>query len=619
MTLTDRHDLLDSVNSPEDLKQLSVEQLPEYCRQLRAYIVNQVAVHPGHLGSSLGAVELAVAIHYVFDTPHDHVIWDVGHQAYAHKIITGRKEAFKENRQWNGISGFPKMDESKYDAFGTGHASTSISAALGIAIGCRLKGEKNKTIAVIGDGSMTGGLAFEAMNNVAGEDILVILNDNRIAIDQNVGALKDYLLTITTSEKYNRTKEKLWAAMDDTPELRRLIQRIGNTTKHFILRQGSLFESLGFRYFGPTDGNDVIHLVKRLQDLKNIDGPKLLHTLTVKGKGYDPAEKNQTEWHAPGKFDPQTGIKSPNNDKLKFQHIFGYTLLDLARKNSRIVGITPAMPTGSSMNIMMNEMPERTFDVGIAEGHAVTFAAGLAAAGMMPFCSIYSTFSQRSIDNIIHDVALQKLEVVFCLDRAGLVGEDGATHHGTFDIPCLRSVPNITIVAPSDARELRDLMYTASLGGYHGAYVIRYPRGHSFDRSELDSQYSAIPLGKGRILRKRETKTAILAWGDSVEDSLKAIELSGLDITLADMRFVKPLDMDIINSLASACDTIITVEDGMAAGGAGSAIDELHLPCRVINLGIPDTFVEQGTVAEQKEYCHIDPQSICNVILSVTK
>lgn len=617
MKFTNKHDLFDKVNTPADLKKLDIGQLPEYCRQLRSYIIRQVAVHPGHLGSSLGAVEIAVAIHYVFDTPHDSVIWDVGHQAYAHKIITGRKEDFANNRQWGGISGFPKMDESEFDAFGTGHASTSISAALGIATGYRIRGEKHKTIAVIGDGSMTGGLAFEAMNNVGEENLLVILNDNRIAIDQNVGALKDYLLTITTSERYNRIKERLWDTMDSVPKIRHLFQRVGNTTKHFLLRQGSLFESLGFRYFGPTDGNDIIHLVKRLRDLKNIDGPKLLHTITVKGKGYDPAEKSQTEWHAPGVFDPETGEKKESRN-LKFQHIFGHTLLDLARSNPRIVGITPAMPTGSSLNIMMNEMPERTFDVGIAEGHAVTFAAGLAVADLLPFCSIYSSFSQRAIDNIIHDVALQRLEVVFCLDRAGLVGEDGATHHGVFDISCLRSVPNVIISAPSDAEELRNLLYTASQGGYAGPFVIRYPRGHSFDLSELEKPYKRITIGKGRIVREGKKKTAILAWGDSVSDSLEAIELSGLDITLADMRFVKPIDTELVNMLASAYDTLITVEDGMVAGGAGSAVNELHLPCRVINLGIQDSFIEQGSVAKQKEFCHIDSKSISNVIRSVT-
>jgi len=623
MTLTKLHNLLDIVNSPEDLKKLQINQLPEYCCQLRSFIVNQVAENPGHLGSSLGALELAVAVHYVFNAPEDQVIWDVGHQAYAHKIITGRKECFRNNRKWQGISGFPKISESMYDAFGAGHASTSISAALGIATGARLEGKKIKTIAIIGDGSMSGGLAFEAMNNIAKEDILVILNDNKISIDENVGALKDYLLTITTSRRYNRIKESVWQKMGCMPSLRRLIQRIGNTTKHFFLGQGSLFESFGFRYFGPTDGNNVIMLVKRLQDLKDIEGPKLLHILTTKGKGYAPAEKSQTEWHAPGKFDPETGIKVTDKNHLKYQDVFGYTITDLARGNKKIVGITPAMPTGSSLNIMMDEFPERTFDVGIAEGHAVTFAAGLAVSGELPFCCIYSTFSQRAIDNIIHDVALQNLEVVFCLDRAGLVGEDGATHQGVFDISCLRAVPNVIISVPSDAQELRNLLYTASLGGYKSAFIIRYPRGHSFEKNVLDIPFKKIEIGKATVIHEGTEKVAILAWGDCVNDAKEAIEKSGKDITLVNMKFVKPLDTTILEKIFEKHDSIITIEDGMVAGGAGSYVGEYinqySINCRIRSLGVPDEFIEQGTVSRQKKYCRIDPESIADVIAQETQ
>ncbi|MEG0814409.1 MAG: 1-deoxy-D-xylulose-5-phosphate synthase [Mucinivorans sp.] len=594
---------LEIVNSPEDLRKLSIDELPLYCSELRQFIVSQVSINPGHLGSSLGALEIAVALHYVYNTPNDRLIWDVGHQAYAHKIITGRRDVFLTNRRLGGISGFPRRVESPYDAFGVGHASTSISAAVGMAAASRLKGENRKVVAVIGDGSMSGGLAFEGLNNVADNDVLVILNDNNISIDPNVGALKESLLSLTTSKGYNRFKNRVWRALGFWPFMRRTIQKIEHGAKAFFLHHSNLFEALKFRYFGPIDGNDVVSLVKRLQDLRDIPGPKLLHALTVKGKGYAVAEARQTEWHAPGLFDPKTGIKNGrHSDKLRFQEVFGRTILELAHQNDKIVGITPAMPSGSSLNLMMKEMPLRAFDVGIAEGHAVTFAAGLAAEGLVPFCNIYSSFAQRSVDNIIHDVALQKLEVVFCLDRAGLVGEDGATHHGVFDIALLRSVPNVIISAPSSAIELRQLMYTASLGGYGACFVIRYPRGGAFDKTVLDEPFEQIKIGTSRLITQGNiaSNVAILSLGSTFDISAQAA--AELGAAHYDLRFVKPLDTKMLLAIAERYTRIVVVEDGVQAGGVGSAIAEFYdaqnINIQLHRVGINDQFIEHGTVAE---------------------
>lgn len=616
---------LSQVDSPSDLKRLSLSELPLYCAELRAFIIDQVSANPGHLGSSLGALELAVAIHYVYDTPNDKLIWDVGHQAYAHKIITGRRDSFHSNRKMGGLSGFPKMAESEYDAFGVGHASTSISAAVGIAMANKMQNKQAKVVAVIGDGSMSGGLAFEGLNNAGECDLLVILNDNHISIDPNVGSLKEYLLKMSTSKRYNNFKDKIWHGLRHTPRLKRFLQKVGDSTKAFFLHQGNLFEALGFRYFGPIDGNDVISLVKRLEDLKAIKGPKLLHTLTVKGKGYEPAEKDQTAWHAPGKFNASTGEKSCGNGKLKYQDVFGETLVELAQMNDKIVGITPAMPSGCSMNLLMETMPERAFDVGIAEGHAATFASGLAAAGMVPFCNIYSSFAQRSIDNIVHDTAIQRLDVVYCFDRAGLVGEDGATHHGVFDIPMLRCVPNIIISAPSDAVELRNLMYTAQLGGYGGGFVIRYPRGGCFDADTLKVPFEKVEIGKGRILREGNSRIAIIGVGGVVNaamDAAEELDKEGISVSVADLRFVKPIDGEMLKKLAQHCDTIFTVENGAKKGGAGSAIleffNENQINTKVVRLGVGDEFIEQGSVDELHHICGIDKLGIITAITSVT-
>lgn len=625
---------LDQINSPADLRKLTVNELPAYCAELREFIIREVSANPGHLGASLGAVELAVALHYVYDTPADKLVWDVGHQAYAHKIITGRRDLFHTNRKLGGISGFPKMSESEYDAFGGGHSSTSISAALGLA---KASGGAAKCVAVIGDGAMTGGLAFEGLNNAGADpdnDILVVLNDNRISIDPNVGALKEALLEISTSRHYNRAKDSAWRALDSVPRLRRMIQKVLGGAKSFFLHQSNLFESFNFRYFGPVDGNDVIALVRAFRDLRTLPGPKILHTLTVKGKGYGPAEQDQTEWHAPGKFDPETGKRfaaasSGGGNMFKFQDVFGHTLVELAEADERVVGITPAMPSGCSMNLLMERMPERAYDVGIAEGHAVTFAAGLAAGGKVPFCNIYSSFMQRAVDNIIHDAAIQELPVVLCLDRAGLVGEDGATHHGAFDLSLLRGIPNLTIAAPMDAAELRNLMFTAS-AGEHGMWVIRYPRGGAFPAAKvLGLPFERVEIGKGRILAEPvEAEIAILSIGAIGMEAQKAAEiLAGEGIAAAhyDLRFAKPLDTALLDHIASrGYRTVVTVEDGVIAGGVGSAVleyfsdrDLLAGKLKVVRLGLPDRFVEHGAVGQLRELCGIDAASIARRIKSL--
>ena len=614
---------LHSINSPADLRKLTIDELPRYCDEVRQYIIEQCAINPGHLASSLGAVEITVAIHYVYNTPQDKLIWDVGHQAYAHKIITGRCEAFTTNRRLGGISGFPRMAESEYDTFGAGHSSVSISAALGMAKAAKLQGKEVKTVAVIGDGSIAGGLAFEGLNNAGSDkmnDILVILNDNNMSIDKSQGALNNYLLRMSTSSRYNRFKQGIWSALSRTPHILNFCRKVGNGIKHGLLQNSNLFESLGFRYFGRVDGHDVKRLVRTLRALKSINSPKLLHIITEKGHGYAPTKSNLSVWHAPGCFNPETGerIKSESKNS-RMQDVFGQTLLDLARLDKRVVGITPAMPSGCSMTIMMNEMPDRCFDVGIAEGHAVTFSAGLAAAGARPFCNIYSTFMQRAYDNIIHDVALQNLPVTLCLDRGGLVGEDGATHHGAFDIAYLGCIPNMTIATPSDEWELRNMMFTALQSD--APFAIRYPRGTGRGTEWRDSQFEAIEVGKAREVRKGND-VAVFAFGTLCVDAEKAAEQAeviGVSTAVYDMRFAKPLDEELILKAAQKFKRIVTIEDGILRGGAGEAVVKLlsdhKLSVPVITLGIDDKFIEHGTVAELRHLCGYDIEGILHAIV----
>lgn len=616
---------LDQINSPDDLKKLQPDELKVYCAELRHFIIEQLASNPGHLGSSLGVIELTVALHYVLNTPNDKLVWDVGHQAYAHKIITGRRDSFCTNRKLGGLSGFPRMDESPYDAFGVGHSSTSISAALGIAVASALRGEKREVVAVIGDGAMTGGLAFEGLNNAGASnaDLLVILNDNRMSIDLNVGALKEYLLSITTSKRYNQVKSHAWTHLEGVPKLRRALQKLGNAFKGGMLQQSNLFESFNFRYFGPVDGHNVEALVRVLSDLKHIPGPKLLHVLTVKGKGYQPAEEHQRTWHAPGLFNPETGeriVKAKPGEPPRYQDVFGETLLELARQDDRIVGITPAMPTGSSLNIMMEQMPDRCFDVGIAEGHAVTFSAGLAADGLVPFCNIYSSFMQRAYDNVIHDVALQGLHVVMCLDRAGLVGEDGATHHGVFDLAGLLPVPGLTIASPLNEVELRNLMFTATKTS--GPFVIRYPRGKGVI-SDWKRPMELLPIGEGQVLREGN-EIALLSIGPVGNDAAWAAEqmvAEGVSVLHADLRFAKPLDEKLLHRIGREFSQVVTVEDGVIEGGVGEAVlafFNVHgYSCRVTSLGIQDRFIPHGTVDQLKAMCGYDRQGILQTLRKV--
>lgn len=625
--MSGNYTLLDGINSPEDLRKLKPEQLVQLSTELREFIIDVVSSNPGHFGASLGVVELTIALHYVFNTPYDRIIWDVGHQAYGHKILTGRKDIFHTNRKYKGISGFPKRTESEYDAFGTGHSSTSVSAALGMAMASQFHNDNRQVVAIIGDGSLTGGLAFEGLNNggIQKSNLLVILNDNNIAIDPNVGAIKEYLLDITTSKAYNRFRNRVWNFLSKNSlfghKTRSFIQKLENAVKVTLLRQSNLFESLGFRYFGPVDGHDVVHLTNILSDLKDIKGPKLLHCLTLKGKGFTPAEKNQTIFHAPGIFDKETGerivIQSDKPSPPRYQDVFGYTIVELARKNEKIVGITPAMATGCSLTYMMKEMPTRVFDVGIAEQHAVTYSAGLAAEGMIPFCNIYSTFMQRAYDQVIHDVAIQNLHVVFCLDRGGLVGDDGATHHGVFDIAYMRSVPNMIVAAPMNEEELRNLMYTAQLEGM-GPFSIRYPRGNGV-LTDWQKPFCEIPIGKGRILRDG-SDLAILTLGHIGNFAAKAIDqlvLEGYSIAHYDMRFAKPLDTELLKVIGSKFNSIITVEDGCLAGGFGSAVLEWFsdngYSVKVTRLGIPDHFVEHGTLQELYQECGFDAKGIYQI------
>lgn len=621
--------LLSGIQSPGDLKTLSQEELQILCEELRQFIIDAVSLNPGHFGASLGVVELTVALHKVFDTPEDQLIWDVGHQAYAHKILTGRRDCFHTNRRYGGISGFPRMDESPYDAFGTGHASTSVSAALGMAVASGLKGDDRHHIAVIGDGSMTGGLAFEGLNHagVSNANLLVILNDNGISIDHGVGALKEYLTDITTSRTYNRLKDDIWRLLGNAgrvgPGARRSIQKLENAIKSLLFRQSNFFESLGFRYFGPVDGHDVGYLQRILGDLKQIKGPKLLHVVTVKGKGYSFAEKDQTRFHAPGFFDKNTGkiqVSEKHTDHPpKYQQVFGETILELAQENSRIVGITPAMPTGCSLNIMMGAMPGRTFDVGIAEQHAVTFSAGLAAQGMIPFCNVYSSFFQRAYDQVIHDVALQNLPVIFCLDRAGLVGEDGSTHHGMFDLSFLRSIPGLVISAPMNEEELRNLMYTAQLNA-DSPYVIRYPRGNGVMK-DWKKPFRSIETGKGRRLREGSNIAVVSAGhiGNMVLQACNMFEQhSGLSVSCYDLRFLKPLDESMLHEVFSEYEAVITVEDNVLSGGMGSALLEFMTDhdyhVFVKRLGIPDYFPGHGTIPELHKECGIDEQAVVRAL-----
>ena len=620
---------LNEIDSPEDLRKLPVKDLPEVCRELREMIIDELSRNPGHFGSSLGVIELTVALHYTFSTPYDRIVWDVGHQAYAHKILTGRRDRFSTNRKLNGLAPFPTPSESEYDTFTCGHASNSISAALGMAVAAKLKNETNRHIvAVIGDGSMSGGLAFEGLNNASAtpNNLLIILNDNNMAIDRSVGGMKQYLLNLHTSGGYNRFRNVMSRQMSKwgflTDERRKAIIRFNNSVKSLLMRQQNIFEGMNIRYFGPIDGHDTVSMIKVLNEIKDMSGPRLLHIHTVKGKGYKPAEECATEWHAPGKFDKTTGERiKPCAEGMPplFQEVFGNTLLELAQSNKKIVGVTPAMPSGCSMNIMMKEMPNRVFDVGIAEGHAVTFSAGMAKDGLIPFCNIYSTFMQRAYDNVIHDVAIQKLNVVMCLDRAGLVGEDGATHHGIFDIAYMRIIPNLTIAAPMDEHELRKLMYTAQQPDM-GPFVIRYPRGRGM-MTDWKCEFEAIPVGKGRLLKEGKDM-AVITVGPIGYKAQKAIERmeSETDLSIAhyDLRFVKPLDKEMLDSIGKNFRRIITIEDGVLSGGAGSAVMEFMSDSGynvdIKRLGIKNCFVQHGAVNELYKICGLDEESIYQFI-----
>lgn len=628
---------LTKLDYPVDLRKLKVEELPTVCEELRRDIIEELAMNPGHLASSLGVVELTVALHYVFNTPYDRIVWDVGHQAYGHKILTGRRDQFCTNRKLNGLKPFPHPDESEYDTFCCGHASNSISAALGMAVAAKMKGEDRKVVAVIGDGAMSGGLAFEGINNTAStpNDMLIVLNDNNMSIDRSVGGMRKYLLQLTTNTTYNNIRYKVsqklfgWGIL--TEKRRRGLIRLSNSLKSVLARQKNIFEGMDIRYFGPADGNNVTELVRILQVIKEMKGPKLLYIHTTKGYGYAPAEEDATIWHAPGKFDPDTGERIKNDDGKphppKFQEVFGQTLLELAQKNPKIVGVTPAMPTGCSMNIMMNAMPDRVFDVGIAEGHAVTFSGGMAKDGLLPFCNIYSSFMQRAYDNIIHDAATMRLNMVLCLDRAGLVGEDGSTHHGAFDLAYLRPIPNLTICSPYNEMELRRLMFTAQLPD-KGVFVIRYPRGRG-NTVDWRCELEEVPVGKGRKLKDGKD-IAVLSIGPIGVEAEKAISIAELrslnanpaaplDIAHYDMRFLKPIDEDILHEVGRKFKKVVTVEDGVISGGLGSAVLEFFADhgyeVEVKRVGIPNRFVMHGTVAELRRICGMDAQSIAEILI----
>ena len=625
--------LLDKIDFPSDLRKLPKDKLVEVCKELRQYIIDSVSVYGGHFGASLGVVELTVALHYAFNTPYDQLVWDVGHQAYGHKILTGRRKNFQTNRKWKGLAGFPTRSESEYDTFGVGHSSTSISAALGMAVASQYQNIKDKQhIAVIGDGSMTAGLAFEGMNQagVLNSNLLIVLNDNCMSIDPNVGALKEYLTDITTSKTYNRTRNEIWDILGKIggKSAQARISKVEASLKGILSKSSNIFEALNLRYFGPVDGHDVNHLAEIFDDLKKIPGPKLLHIVTVKGKGYDLAELDQTKWHAPGLFDAATGeIKKKISVELtppKYQDVFGNTMVELAEQNEKIVGITPAMPSGSSLNIMMKAMPHRAFDVGIAEQHAVTFSAGLATQGLIPFCNIYSSFMQRGYDQLIHDVVLQKLHVVFCLDRGGLVGEDGATHQGEFDIAFLRCLPNIVVSAPMNEEELRNLMYTAQLAKNNFPFSIRYPRGEGV-MPDWRKPFTELEIGKGRMITDGE-EVCILSIGhpgNFVVNACRELMTDGIQPAHYDMRFVKPLDAELLHTVFARFKKIITVEDGVKMGGFGSAVLEFmsdhHYHADVRRLGIPDKFIEHGSPAQQYEYSGFSAAHIAEAVREMVK
>ncbi|MES2848358.1 MAG: 1-deoxy-D-xylulose-5-phosphate synthase [Bacteroidota bacterium] len=627
--------LLSNINSPADLKKLSKEQMHQVCDELRQYIIDVVSVHGGHFGASLGVVELSVALHYVYNTPYDQLVWDVGHQAYGHKILTGRRDIFPTNRKYNGLSGFPKRSESEYDTFGVGHSSTSISAALGMAMAAKYKGEKDrKTVAVIGDGAMTAGLAFEAMNHagVADSDMLIILNDNCMSIDPNVGALKEYLTDISLSPTYNKLKDDVWNMLGKLPAgknfSRKMAHKLTESVKGAIASKSNLFEAFNLRYFGPIDGHNISKLIDTLQDLKKIPGPKILHILTVKGKGYELAEKDQTKWHAPGLFDKVTGeIQKKTFDipqPPKYQDVFGYTMIELAEMNERIMGITPAMPSGSSLKYMMEKMPHRAFDVGICEQHAVTLSAGLATQGMRVFCNIYSSFMQRAYDMVVHDVAIQKLPVIFCLDRAGLVGEDGPTHHGCYDIAYMRCIPNMIVSAPMNERELRNLMYTAQLESNTLPFVIRYPRGEGV-MPDWKTPFEEIQVGKGRKLKDGQD-VAILSFGhpgNFAAAAIRDVKAEGINPAHYDMRFAKPLDETLLHEVFGKFNKVITIEDGTIQGGFGSAVlefmSEHGYKADVKIMGIPDRLVEHGTPKQLYAEIGLDANGIANALREMVK
>jgi 1-deoxy-D-xylulose-5-phosphate synthase len=633
--------LLQKINNPDDLKKVSKEDLHKVCNELRQYIIDVVSVHGGHFAASLGVVELSVALHYVYNTPYDQLVWDVGHQAYGHKILTGRRDNFETNRKYKGLSGFPKRSESEYDTFGVGHSSTSISAALGMAMAAKYKGEDRKAVAVIGDGSMTAGMAFEAMNHagVSDSDVLIVLNDNCMSIDPNVGALKEYLTDITTSPTYNKVKDEVWKSLGKLPIgknfTRKMAHKMVDSVKGMVSSSANLFEALKLRYFGPIDGHNISKLVETLQDLKNIPGPKILHIVTTKGKGYELAEKDQTKWHAPGLFDKVTGeiVKKifDTPQPMKYQDVFGFTMIELAEKNDKIWGVTPAMPSGSSLKFMMAAMPNRAVDVGICEQHAATFSAGLATQGLRPFCNIYSSFMQRAYDQVVHDIAIQKLPVVLCLDRAGLVGEDGPTHHGCYDIPYFRCIPHMVISAPMNEKELRNLMYTAQLDETNYPFVIRYPRGEGvitdLQRATMAEKYpfEKIEIGKGRLVNDGD-EVAVLTFGhpgNFAAQAIRDLRNEGLQPAHYDMRFAKPIDEAMLHEVFAKFKKIITVEDGTVIGGFGSAILEFmqqhNYSAQVKILGIPDRLIEHGTPKQLYAECAYDANAIKNAIVEMAK
>jgi len=628
--------LLQNINYPSDLKELNPDQLEIVCDELRQFIIDQLSCNPGHFGSSLGTVELTVALHYVYNTPYDRIVWDVGHQAYSHKILTGRKDRFSTNRKFGGLAGFPNPEESEYDSFIAGHASNSISAALGMAVASRLKDENRHVVAIIGDGSMTGGLAFEGLNNASSQpnDMLIILNDNDMAIDNNVGGIQDYLVKMTTSPTYNKVRNDVYQKFKRrnliSEKGKNFILRFNNSLKSLLTKQQNIFEGFNIRYFGPVDGHDLKSLIRVLENIKDMRGPKILHIHTIKGKGFKPAEVSAVEWHAPGKFNKETGeriiVRSKDQPQL-YQDVFGHTLVDMAKKDSRIVGVTPAMPTGCSMIYMMKEIPERAFDVGIAEGHSVTYSAGLAKEGLIPFCNVYSSFMQRAYDNIIHDVAIQKLHMVMCLDRAGLVGEDGPTHHGAFDMAFLRCIPNLTIASPYNEHYLRDLMYTAAYGN-EGPFVIRYPRGQG-ELKDWQNEMKILEIGKGRKLKDGKD-LAILSIGpigNVVTSAIQNLEKEGYNIGHYDMIFLKPIDEELLKEVAENFNKVVTVENGVITGGLGSAVieyfsDNNYKNVEFTRIGLPDSFVTHGSIKDLNRLCEIDAEGLTKrvgEVLSSTK